>query len=187
MKTWQELKNELFEDDPALKNELEIEYKIIALEVENAQLKQQLEELETYTTKKYNLNAYQISLLIEGYKVRVKDLEESLELINKANKEKIEFENLFETREEAIHYSKYMNIPSNETLSLPSYEEFLNNDQYFAFNTINQYISLCVNEEDMLKLITYENDYPQKLLFEQNTKENYYKALDMCVKIWKGE
>ena len=85
----------------------------------------------------------------------------------------------FETKEDAEFALKYQDITRTETLSLPTWEEFVNSgksivfrDAYGDIQELNQY-----NRE-----ININEQYCGYL-----TKENYLAACELCRKLFLGE
>lgn len=101
-----------------------------------------------------------------------------------------EFKEIFNTRTEAEHYLHHANITRTETLPFLTWEEF----RY----TLN----LCFTDNTGEKWDLYHNEgfiyiqamygyHGEKTRSPQNvgelTEENFYKAYDECVKLFKGE
>lgn len=99
-------------------------------------------------------------------------------------------DNVFETEEEAEEYLKYGNITRTEKLELPMWkdvERAIKEDAYidFRFETYN-------NNLYSLEVLPYDNivricDESICLFFQELTRENYHKALDLAIRLWKGE
>lgn len=101
------------------------------------------------------------------------------------------YKNLFETKEEAEEYLTYGNITRTEKFPYVSWEELNKDFQEFKNGTYTivecKYIfslNIKVNKpaiSQILLITEYEN-------YNWNySKENWFKALDLCVKLWKGE
>lgn len=150
--------------------------------------KERLEELINEGTTVYSLDKqvkYPIPIFLkDGENVIVNDNElvNSVRVIDK-------IENLYETQKEAEWHLKY-HATRTEELNLPTWKEF---------KDYNENISVSFVGEDW---VVYElsNDIdiyhkPSILLtadgecFEEwkSTEENYIKACDLCLKLFKGE
>lgn len=101
--------------------------------------------------------------------------------------------NIYETKEEAEECLTYGNITRTEKFPYVSWEEF-NKVYSFAFESkerIMLEVAIWFNSEsgDDIKTIriTNLNDWNICYFEQPLTRENYHKALDLCVKLWKGE
>lgn len=103
-----------------------------------------------------------------------------------------DFTDLFETKEDAEEYLKYKNITREEKLELPTWEEFKN----FKKSIIFRVLSKDITEEDDTIFQCYNNgnaiiiynDFNSSRIFNKPlTRENYNKARDLCIKLFKGE
>lgn len=89
---------------------------------------------------------------------------------------------------------KYQHIPRTEELNLPMWEEFITEDKYnyygtsyFAFDNY-RLIAKLPDEDDDCEFIGIDVDGNTELYhWEEATEENYIKACDLCVKLFKGE
>ena len=98
-------------------------------------------------------------------------------------------------KEQSEHALKYTNIPSNENLSLPTFEQFVNGDMEVRFLKNEKAYWLFLSDDDgSIVLNEFEDGFnieksDFKTLFcdIDQEEENYTKALDLCKKIWKGE
>lgn len=100
---------------------------------------------------------------------------------------------MFETKEEAEEYLEFGNITKTEKFPYVSWEEF-NKVSSFAFESeerIMLEVAIWFNNEsaDDIKTIkiTSLNDWNICYFEQPLTRENYHKALDLCVKLWKGK
>lgn len=98
---------------------------------------------------------------------------------------KLKLNDLFETRKQAEWALKYQHIPRAEYLDLPIWEEFCKH-KYISFNDefCSRYV-LKLNKNSKLILTKYPEDW--EIFYEQATEENYEKACDLCVKLFKEE
>lgn len=101
------------------------------------------------------------------------------------------YENVFETEEEAKEYLKYGNITRTEKFPYISWEELNKDFQNFKNGTYivakYQYLfslNIEVNKPIISQIILVTNDEDYKWNY---SKENYHKALDLAVKLFKGE
>lgn len=98
-------------------------------------------------------------------------------------------ENLFATEEEAKEFLKYGNITRTEKLELPMWEEFCS-DKRIEFTAQNKYSYICewVTYSDLGKtIIIYRPLIKGEIFKEPLTRENYDKARDLCIKLFRGE
>ena len=100
------------------------------------------------------------------------------------------FESLYKTQAEAEHYLHHANITRTETLPFLTWEEFKQKEYFDFFNGskgFRLYISHTHNEN--IRLITYGRYNPDgNVLFEiPQTEENFYKAYDECVRLFRGD
>ncbi len=105
-------------------------------------------------------------------------------------------ERLYETKEQAEWALKYQHITRTEELNLPPWEELIDKKKNRRFY-INEFV--CRNEYDLLVICSLGIDFEgkieirnvslnHKLLFQAPlSEENYIKACDLCVKLFKGE
>lgn len=99
------------------------------------------------------------------------------------------YERVFETEEEATEYLKYGNVTRTEKFPYVSWEEFCNGKS-IKFTTKDNYSFTCevVIYSDLGKaIIIYRPLIACEIFKEPLTRENYRKALDICVKLFKGE
>ena len=94
------------------------------------------------------------------------------------------------TKAEAEHYLHHANVSRTEHLPFLTWEEFLK-ERYFGFYSIyNEWIDVYVtNGLELNKLIiTIENATKEEFINNYDlTEENFYKAYDECVRLFKGE
>ena len=117
-------------------------------------------------------NGYQIDIMIEDE--------------NGRHTEFYGIKDLYKTKSEAEHYLHHANVTRTETLPFLAWEEFLEKkaisfkdyedyNVYLLLSKSKKYITLfCIN-------FKYQNKYYEA------TEENFYKAYDECVKLFKGE
>ena len=105
------------------------------------------------------------------------------------------FHRLFETRKQAEWALKYQRIPRTEYLDLPTWEELITDDKYkyhyglSFFDFDNYRLIACIpTEDDNTEFIGIDVDRNTELYhWDKATEENYEKACDLCVKLFKGE
>ena len=95
----------------------------------------------------------------------------------------------FKTKAEAEHYLHHANVTRTETLPFLTWEEFLEKEHIEFFNGgkgFTLYISYAHNEN--IRIITFSRYNPDgNVLFDlPKTEENFYKAYDECVRLFKG-
>lgn len=99
---------------------------------------------------------------------------------------------LFKTKAEAEHYLHHANVTRTDTLPFLTWEEFLNKKE-IEFITKNMVVyKLCILTDQVKKKtigITHIiNNGFMALDFEYElTEEDFYKAYDECVRLFKGE
>lgn len=93
--------------------------------------------------------------------------------------------NVFETEDKAKEFLKYGNITRTEKFPYVGWEEFIDNDRvvFYDKNGIRYVLKTYFDG------IYLEDTFSQKQLIYLSpiTRENYHKALDLCVKLFKGE
>ena len=97
----------------------------------------------------------------------------------------ISLERIFETKSEAEFYAKYGNVEKTVKMPVPpTWEEFLENE--ISFNVLNCELFIYSENKNIKFRHWYKNDFDIVLVL-QNTEENYYKALDKMVELWREE
>lgn len=99
------------------------------------------------------------------------------------------FDMLFEDELEAEEFLKYGNITRTEKFPYISWEEFCNGES-IRFTTKDNYRFTCevAIYSDLGKTIVIHKPLIAGWIFKEPlTRENYLKALDICVKLFKGE
>lgn len=101
-----------------------------------------------------------------------------------------DFECFFKSKAEAEHYLHHANVSRTEHLPFLTWEEFLK-ERYFGFYSIyNEWIDVYVtNGLELNKLIiTIENATKEEFINNYDlTEENFYKAYDECVRLFREE
>lgn len=100
-----------------------------------------------------------------------------------------ELKDLFETMQQAEHYLHHANVSRTETLPFLTWEEFDNGDKLIRFKSKNgDYCKLegYFNKDTNSGFIgVVRNGYG--LFGEDYTEDNFYKAYDECVRLFKQE
>lgn len=96
---------------------------------------------------------------------------------------------IFKTKAEAEHYLHHANITRTETLPFLTWEEFKNGKELFFTNKSGYPMCLCVVDTRLSKKIGLggANGYFDLQQIWDLTEENFYKAYDECVKLFRGE
>jgi hypothetical protein len=99
---------------------------------------------------------------------------------------------LFETKKQAEWALKY-HATRTEELNLPMWEEWCENIENYCetitfsdihYNNYEMFIE-GRNDDEAIMITKYPSG--QYIFFEPNTQENYIKACDLCLKLFKGE
>lgn len=95
------------------------------------------------------------------------------------------FKDLYKTKEDAEFALKYTNIKRPEILNLPTWEEIQNTHFYEFWNKEFDY--MLQYQPVSKKIAVYDMNNRGDYYLQDATKENYIKACDLCVKLFKGE
>lgn len=95
-------------------------------------------------------------------------------------------QNLYETQKEAEWALKYQRITRTEELNLPTWEEFMQEDKMVAFTTYPRNYHL-LKYGNYIVIRSFYGHGGMDIFVEPLTEENYIKACDLCVKLFKGE
>ena len=108
-------------------------------------------------------------------------------------RDNILLEDLYEEQKQAEWYLKY-HKNRIETLDLPMWEDFIKEDNFvFKFYVKKKEYSMYIfvknkNTNNCRILIRADDREQDWLVFEEPaTEENYIKACDLCLKLFKGE
>ena len=99
---------------------------------------------------------------------------------------------IFETRKQAEWALKY-HATRIEYLDLPTWEEFITEDKYNCYGILififNNYrlIAKLPDEDNDTEFIGIEGGNTELYHWDKATEENYIKACNLCVKLFKGE
>ena len=97
-----------------------------------------------------------------------------------------ELKDLFATKQQAEHYLHHANITRTETLPFLTWEEFLKETRlnFIACDGVSNMILYCCNNTIYL----VDEEYPEfNTTSWELTEENFYKAYDECVRLFKQE
>ena len=126
------------------------------------------------------------SFLIGNYKINRNGISIKVD-DNNFNREYFydtEINNFYKTQAEAEHYLHHANITRTETLPFLTWEEF-KIKKSLRFKRANDFI-FC--EMSIFKNQIYIVGHIEKFeCFGEATEENFYKAYDECVRLFKGE
>ncbi len=96
------------------------------------------------------------------------------------------FDGLYKTKAKAEHYLNHANVTRTETLPFLTWEEFLEETRlkFIACDGVSNMILYCCNNTIYL----VDEEYPEFNTTSWDlTEENFYKAYDECVRLFKGE
>lgn len=97
------------------------------------------------------------------------------------------FDMLFEDRLEAEEFLKYGNVTRIEKFPYVSWEEFCKDGHLQFLNFAHKWCCIYM-DKDFLYLVRYYGKRHRETYMKLNvSKENYLKALDIAVKLFKGE
>ena len=90
---------------------------------------------------------------------------------------------VYKTKAEAEHYLNHANITRTEELPFLTWEEFLKKKKFHFIDKFGNWYDLLISD-DML-LLRQEDTFNN--FRGDATEENFYKAYDECVRLFKGE
>ena len=95
----------------------------------------------------------------------------------------------FKTKAEAEHYLHHANISRVEQLPFLTWEEFKERKELFFTNKSGYPMCLCIVDTKLGKKIGLggANGYFDLQQVWDLTEENFYKAYDECVRLFKGD
>ncbi len=91
----------------------------------------------------------------------------------------------YKTKAEAEHYLHHANITRTEQLPFLTWEEFLENKNFEFFDKNGILTWLYINTSKTSESIHLNNRF-EKLNDWDLTEENFYKAYDECVRLFRG-
>ena len=129
---------------------------------------------------------YEVNLTNNHY-IDIADNKESLMLAHIDDVELIDYlEYIFETKEKAQHYHYHANISRTEQLPFLTWEEFLEETRlkFIACDGVSNMILYYCNNTIYL----VDDEYPEfNTTSWELTEENFYKAYDECVALFRGK
>ena len=101
---------------------------------------------------------------------------------------KAKIQNFYKTKAEAEHYLHHANITRTEQLPFLTWEEFLDEKELFFTNTSGYPMCLQIIDTKLGKKIGLgsSNGYFDLDKTWDLTEENFYKAYDECITLFKG-
>ena len=96
-----------------------------------------------------------------------------------------ELKDLFATKQQAEHYLHHANVIRVERLPFLTWEEFLENKNFEFFDKNGILTWLYINTSKTSESIHLNNRF-EKLNDWDLTEENFYKAYDECVRLFRG-
>ena len=91
-------------------------------------------------------------------------------------------EYIFETKEKAQHYHDHANVSRTETLPFLTWEEFLEKKAIHFIDNKGIDFVLRITDNKIKLMVFFMASKTWDL-----TEENFYKAYDECVRLFKGE
>lgn len=93
---------------------------------------------------------------------------------------------IYKTKAEAEHYLNHTNVTRTEQLPFLTWEEFLEETRlnFIACDGVSNMMLYCCNNTIYL----VDEEYPEfNTTSWELTEENFYKAYDECVRLFRGE
>lgn len=96
---------------------------------------------------------------------------------------------LYKSKGEAEHYLNHQDITRTETLPFLTWEEFLEEKEIKFNSKKSEYLMIYLAGNITIYKCYYENKNKLQLRIfdEEATEENFYKAYDECVRLFKDE
>lgn len=132
---------------------------------------------------------YEVNLTNNHY-IDIADNKESLMLAHIDDVELIDYsEYIFETKEKAQHYHDHANISRTEQLPFYTFSEIAKDEKNFKMGKTYTLIEdknfvLDINKSYVSQIVLYTGKEKYSWNFNE---ENFYKAYDECVRLFKGE
>ncbi len=95
-----------------------------------------------------------------------------------------ELKDLFATKQQAEHYLHHANVSRIEHLPFLTWEEFLKEYSFDFYSENREWFTLYWNDADGIVLESIDG-FDKKTW--DLTEENFYKAYDECVRLFKGQ
>ena len=129
---------------------------------------------------------YKVKLTNKHYVGVINDIKCLMLAFQNEDDELIDYlEYIFETKEKAQHYCDHANVTRTEWLPFLTWEEFLKEYSFDFYSSNHEWFTLYWNDADGIVLeniISIDDKKTWDL-----TEENFYKAYDECVKLFKQE
>ena len=130
---------------------------------------------------------YKVKLTNKHYVGVINDIKCLMLAFQNEDDELIDYlEYIFETKEKAQHYHDHANVTRTETLPFLSWEEFLKETRlnFIACDGVSNMILYCCNNTIYL----VDEEYPEFNTTSWDlTEENFYKAYDECVRLFRRD
>ena len=98
------------------------------------------------------------------------------------------YELIFRTKAEAEHYLHHANVTRTETLPFLTWEEFKEGKELRFYNGKYRYkMNWSVDPEIIVIKRYLDFDIDEFIFNERLTEENFYKAYDECVRLFKEQ
>lgn len=120
---------------------------------------------------KIDLSHYK-SILTSGYFIEILDNEDRLG--------DYEIDKLFENTKQVIEFKNYANITQVRKFPYVSYEDFLKGNDV----TIPNLFVISKHPEFDI-IVVWDSINEKETIIDHATRENYHKALGICLKIWR--
>ena len=129
---------------------------------------------------------YKVKLTNKHYVGVINDIKCLMLAFQNEDDELIDYlEYIFETKEKAQHYHDHANVERVETLPFLTWEEFLKEYSFDFYSSNHEWFTMYWNDVDGIvieNIISIDDKKTWGL-----TEENFYKAYDECVKLFKQE
>ena len=99
-------------------------------------------------------------------------------------KRECHIDNLYKTKSEAEHYFWHANVTRTEHLPFLTWEEFLKEYSFDFYSENHEWFTMYWNDVDGIVIESMDGFYKKTW---DLTEENFYKAYDECVRLFKEE
>ena len=155
--------------------------------ISNERLQELIKEGATiWSSYRLNYNVIAVNLTDKKRFVIYTD---DMSILDRDTEYTYQLKNLFETRKEAEWHLKY-HATRTEELNLPMWNEFITYNENIGVSFVGEdwVVYELSNDIDIYHkpriLLTADGEYFEEW---QSTEENYEKACDLCLKLFKGE
>ena len=126
---------------------------------------------------------YKVKLTNKHYVGVINDIKCLMLAFQNEDDELIDYlEYIFETKEKAQHYHDHANVERVETLPFLTWEEFLEKKAIHFIDNKGIDFVLCITDNKIKLMVFFMVSKTWDL-----TEENFYKAYDECVRLFRGE